>query len=288
MSQEQTITVRRPKLTLSGRIDPLFLTGQPELAYALMGISLVAPYAEAFLIRAMAKAKWMVTDPALREMLRLLNGQEGQHTRLHNRFNAATCGDIPEVAALQEEIARDYARLGATHRLEWQLAFTEGLEAATVAIARFLLDEQVLRDGDPGARDLFEWHCVEELEHRSVAFELNNHLGIGRAYRAVIGVHGQAHFIRWMLRAARLLLERDRATGREHGTRSQNRARLIALVSLIGRRFLPRLLATYAPWYAPDRTPMPASAEPVLRRIAGWDPLAELDATSTATLLAAA
>src|SRR5262249_45636133 len=152
-------------------LDPVVIEGCPEESYVLVGLSLLLPYLEPYLIRSMNVAKPHVTDPRLREELALFNGQEGQHYRQHMRFNEAIRREGFEgLAALEEERDGDYRRFTETRSLRWNLAYAEGFEAFTSAMARFAFEERTLDGVHPAVRDLYEWHLVEELEHRTVAF----------------------------------------------------------------------------------------------------------------------
>jgi len=262
------ITVRRVELSFPERIDPVLLEGQPELSYALVGLSLALPYVEPYLIQTMNKAKRLVTDPELRKAIALFNGQEGQHFRLHTRFNEAMRESCPEVAALEEELAEDYRRFITTRSLQWNLAYAEGFESFTSALACFFLEEQTLRTAQPAVRDLFEWHIVEELEHRCVAFDVYEHLCGDYAYRLAVGLYAQHHICRFVLRVARAMMAHDRTQGHDHGGPARSRARLRPFLARAARRLVPKVLETYLPGYTPHRLGMPAGAEVVLRRIA--------------------
>ena len=266
---EPTITIRRPALSFPARIDPMLLDGKPELSYGFVGLSLSLPYVEPYLIRTMTKAKRVVTDPKLLEAIALFNGQEGQHFRLHTRFNKAVRERCPALEALEEELAQDYKRFTATKSLEWNLAYAEGFEAFTAALAAFLLEDQTLAGADPAVRDLFEWHIVEELEHRYVAFDVYEHVCGSYASRLAVGLFAQWHLGRFIFRAARAMLEHDRQQGRDHGGKAASRSRLRPFLGRVARRLAPRVFATYLPRYTPHRIGMPAGAEAVLQRLAG-------------------
>src|ERR1043165_409582 len=107
---QPTITVRSPDFPFPTRIDPLVIKGKPELSYLFVAVSLSLPYLEPHLIRTMNEAKRHIQDPALLEQIRLLNAQEGQHVRLHTRFNKAVGQNFPELVALEEELAEDCRR----------------------------------------------------------------------------------------------------------------------------------------------------------------------------------
>ncbi len=83
------ITVRRMHFDFPDGIDPVVVEGQPEESYRLLGLSLLLPYLEPYLIRTMNEAKKRIDDPDLLKDLERFNAQEGQHYRQHRRLNEA-------------------------------------------------------------------------------------------------------------------------------------------------------------------------------------------------------
>ena len=280
MQTPQSITIRRPRLSFLARMNPVFVEGQPELSYVLLGLSLSLPYLEPFVIRTMKSSKLRVTDPALREAIDLLSAQEAQHVRLHTRFNKAVCEKFPELEALEQELAQDCQRFTETRSLEWRLAYVEGVEAFTVALAGFLFEEQLLRDAEPNVRDLFEWHILEELEHRSVAFDVHRHLNGSYLQRAAVGLYAQWHFCRFVIRATRAMLAHDLAHGRDHGGKVATRSRMRPLLAKVARGLVPKVLRSFSPRYSPHKIGMPPGIEGVVQRLADADAVAPLRSAS--------
>src|SRR5580704_7901401 len=107
-----TITVRRLSLAFPSGLDPeVVIEGSQEESFSIVGLYLLLPYLEPYLIRSMREARPHVTDPALRADLDAFNGQEGQHYRQHIRFNEAVrVKGIPGLEALEAQVADDYRR----------------------------------------------------------------------------------------------------------------------------------------------------------------------------------
>jgi predicted metal-dependent hydrolase len=242
------------------RIDPLLIENEPELSYAFVGLSFLLPYLEPYLIRTMRAARPRISDPVLLDQLDAFNGQEGQHYRQHRAFNAAIRrAGFPELERYEREVEGDYARFSRTRSLAWNLAFAEGFEAMTTASARFSL-EMGLSDMQPAARDLFGWHLVEELEHRTVAFEVYEHVCGSYVRRLRIGTYAQWHTLRFATRVALHLGRRRRDVFARCGgwpgwTRRQGR-----LLRDLGRGMLPKWARTFAPGYTPREIELPAAA----------------------------
>ena len=253
-SSEDAITVRRMAFPFPERIDPVVIEGCPEESYFFVGLSLLLPYLEPYLIRTLREAKKRVTDPALAADMDLFNAQEGQHYRQHIRFNEAVRPPgLEALKALEADLSADYHRFTETRSLRFNLAYAEGFEAFTTAVARFALEtRQFDRVSPDAARDLFRWHLVEELEHRTVAFDVYDHVCGGYLYRLAVGLFAQWHLNRFALRVSSALQGKDpEEFQKKYGGHREAWARLQPLLRLGARRFFPKVLATYLPWYTP-------------------------------------
>jgi len=255
------IPVRRMQFDFPEVLDPLIVVGDPEVSYSFIGISLLLPYLEPYLIRTMKAARPRVQDPALLADLDAFNGQEGQHYKQHRAFNAAIrAAGFPELEGLEREVEADYQRFTRENSLEWNLAFAEGFEALTTATARFSF-ERGIDEMIPVARDLFAWHLVEEFEHRTVAFEVYDHVCGSYGYRVRVGGYAQWHTIRFAARVSRQLSRSNPAAFERCGGWSGLAKRQATLLRDVARGLLPKLLRTYARGYTPREIAMPPLAQ---------------------------
>ncbi|MFT3773336.1 MAG: metal-dependent hydrolase [Minicystis sp.] len=261
------ITVRQMNFAFPEEMDAVFIPGEPEESYALVAFSLLLPHLEPYLIRTMKAAKARLTDPQLIADLGKFNAQEGQHYRQHRRFNEAIrARGFPGLAKLEEELAADYERFTNERPLAFNLAYAEGFEAFTTATARFALEQRMLDRMPPAARDLFAWHLVEELEHRTVAFDVYEQVSGKYGYRLRIGMFAQWHLLRFVVRASRYMFEADPGLLARYGGEKAHERRMERLNGLFVKHLLPKAVATYAPWYTPHRIEMPEEARSLARR----------------------
>lgn len=259
----EPITVRRLPFPLPDAIDAMLVEGQPEESFVNVALSLLLPYLEPYLIRSMRAARPHLSDPALAAAVELFIGQEGQHYRQHMRFNAALVTPGREaLRALEEELDRDYHRFTDTKSLRFNLAYAEGFEAYTMAVARFSFEVGMIERLAPVARDLYRWHLTEEVEHRTVAFDVYDQVFGGYFYRLVVGWFAQWHLNRFVFRAARAMADADRAGFRaKWGGLAAAWARTRPVLGLALRHLLPKIWATSMPWYTPHRIPMPPAVQ---------------------------
>jgi predicted metal-dependent hydrolase len=260
------ITVRLMDLPFPDDMDPIVVEGDPEQSCQLIAFSLLLPYLEPYLIRTMKKAKPRITDPALVEDLERFNAQEGQHFKQHMKFNAVIrARGFTKLESLERDLDADYRRFSENRPLRFNLAYAEGFEALTTATARFAFEEGF--DGmHPALADLFAWHLVEELEHRTVAFDVYDHLYGDYVYRLFVGLFAQWHMARFIARAAGVLIDADPTAVSRFGGRTALRARRRERLRRARSGLLPKVLRTYHPRYTPHEIPLPEGIEALQRR----------------------
>lgn len=169
------MTTTLPRETDFAGAQPRFWNGDdPARTIVLDAFSLMFPAAERFMLHAMQGVHDRLEDPALRRAVAGFVRQEASHARLHGAYNRALddrdfMGTIQETRNARFIAAMD-ARIGTRRRI----AASAGLEHFTTLIARRLLSDPALFAGaDARYRRLWLWHSAEEVEHRSVAFDVH-------------------------------------------------------------------------------------------------------------------
>jgi predicted metal-dependent hydrolase len=143
------------------------------------GMSIAFPVGEKFFIDAVRHYADRITDPALKADIQGFCGQEGFHRREHQRYNETLCAARGyDLDALEGTLTR---------RLNWaqknlspikKLAITVAIEHFTAVLAEILLRPgSILDNADPAMRALWRWHAAEEMEHKSVAFDVFRAVG---------------------------------------------------------------------------------------------------------------
>ena len=227
----------------------------PALARGL-GLSMTFPYIEPYLIRTMRGALEFATDEQLIQDVKQFIGQEEQHFRQHQKVNDVLRGLCPAYAELQvieDELASDYQRFTTMKSLRFNLAYAEGFESATCSVARQELTRP--EPGDTGIQRLLKWHGIEELEHRTVTFDLYHHLYGGYFYRLLVGMFAQYHYFKYVLRFAGYISQHSpsldqpkAAVARTSGQKIQEAKELFSLIG--------KLLKTHSPFYNPAKLQM--------------------------------
>ena len=152
------------------------------------GMSITFPVGEKFFIDSVRHYADQITDPDLKEDIRGFCGQEGFHRREHQTYNETLC------AARGYNLDKLEGAL--TKRLGWaqnnlppltNLAITVAIEHFTAVLAELLLrPKSILDNADPSMRDLWRWHAAEEMEHKSVAFDV--YMAVGGTAKLRIAV----------------------------------------------------------------------------------------------------
>lgn len=251
---DNAIVVRRMEIDFPDDIDPVCIEGEPERSYLTIALSLLLPYLEPYLIRTMKAAKKHVRDPALLDDLERFSAQEGQHYRQHKRFNdVIRTRGFPRLPEFEAELDADYRRFSERRSLRFNLAYAEGFEALTTATALFSFESGSMATMHPAVRELYSWHLIEELEHRTVAFEVYDHVCGSYPYRLVAGLYAQWHMARWIGRVARYMLDSDADALERHGGLAGRKQRQKMQAAAARKGLLPKLWRTYLPGYSPEK-----------------------------------
>jgi predicted metal-dependent hydrolase len=233
-------------------VDPVFIEGNPEQSFSIIAGSLLLPHLEPYLIRTMKAATKQVTDPKILDGLKGFAAQEGQHYRVHMKFNESIRrSGFPGLEALEQELSDDYHRFTKTKSLRFNLAYAEGFEALTMNAIKFIMEPNGLGDDLSPVMQMFEWHFVEELEHRTVAFDVYDHVCGGYFYRLFVGMWAQWHFLNWTRRVTAYMLKVSPAPKRIAAEKAALERTELEIAPGSVLRLLPKLLRIYLPSYTP-------------------------------------
>lgn len=172
-SERPPIRIRRPTFDVADDAPKYFYRGEKGVTALLYALSAVFPEGERMFIDSVQHYRDRIKDDALRQDVRAFAGQEAQHGRLHEAYNAyakARGFDVdPISASVKERNALLKKRLPPSSRL----ATTAALEHFTALLAEVLLGDPHFLDGvDRAHAELWRWHAAEEAEHKAVAFDV--------------------------------------------------------------------------------------------------------------------
>lgn len=139
----------------------------------LAAMSATFPEGEAEFIKSVRNFRDQTNDPELKAQIKGFIGQEAHHSLQHKRFNQALKQKGYDVPRLEGVFEKDllWSIKGRTDKQ--RLAFTVCVEHMTAVFAYDFLEHKERWAGlDKNIAELMHWHAVEELEHKSVAFDL--------------------------------------------------------------------------------------------------------------------
>lgn len=247
--------------------------GNPILTHFENAFSIMIPPGEKFFIDSVRHYERRVHDDEGRDLIRVFVRQEGLHSRAHDRFNASFAKFGIDVRSQQRYADRVFRRM--RRWLPWriQLGITVFAEHLTAVGAHTLLDDPEAADEmDPQMLEFWRWHAAEELEHKSVAFDLFAKVGGGYLTRMVAVLAAVSFLAVPMLRITRAMMNDD-----PHVPTRAERKRAAAVQRRILRRQAPMLLAYFRPgfhpweiddtamlqdWYRESTSSGPADAQP--------------------------
>jgi predicted metal-dependent hydrolase len=259
MTLATEMPIRRMNFEFPDDMDLVFIEGDPAMSYFFVGAWMMLPYLEPFLIRTVQAAAPLVTDPTLKEEMKRFCAQEGQHFRQHAKANEVVKrihASGPRLAELEAEVAAEFAAWSAEKPLKFNLAYAEGFESMTCAAARAQIEVDMFGYMKEPLRGLMYWHIMEEIEHRSVCFEVYEAVVGDYFYRTKMSRFFQKHYLGWCQRFAAVMIEADPEAVKAFDTPEWATMRK-ARMAKYQRAFVPRFLATYLPWYNPARVSLP-------------------------------
>ena len=169
-------------------------------------MSITFPLGEQFFINSVRHYRDRITDPKLKEEMQQFFSQEAVHLREHKRYNQLLCEQRGyDLEKLEGPLRRRMAWVKKNVPAREQLAGTAAVEHLTAVLAEKALgDHGLFTDADPAMVALWQWHAVEEMEHKAVAFDV---------YRAI---GGSEKMRRAAMRRSTLLLTWDILHGVRH------------------------------------------------------------------------
>ncbi|MDB4945365.1 MAG: hypothetical protein JWP97_4899 [Labilithrix sp.] len=203
---------RTPKIAFEG-VPKKWLAGSAAASHVANGVNLLFPAGERYFVRAVRHYLAQLDDAELAARVRGFFGQEGRHAQAHERFFEtlrAQGYDIDAILGPYEALA--YGRVEKMTSPELRLSVTVALEHFTALLAEDALTGGVLDEAHPALRQLLEWHAAEELEHKSVAFDVLAAVNPSYALRVLGMAMATALLGGFWIQATRALLAQDGLT----------------------------------------------------------------------------
>ena len=216
-------------------------------------LSATFPRGEAFFIEAV-KAHREGTDPRLEAEIRAFVRQEINHTREHIAFNRLAADHGYDIKAIDKRV-EELLAMTKDRPVIFNLATTMALEHYTAMMAaEFLANPAHFDRADPEVRAMWEWHAIEEIEHKGVAYDTWNHAtrdwSKAKRYklRTIMMLLVTYHFFRNRWTDSLELLAQDGITGWKA---KWGMLKYLLISPGVVRRIFPAWLAYFKPGFHP-------------------------------------
>lgn len=210
----RAIPVRAMGFPFDETIPRWWFHDTPIVTHLANGLNLLFPAGERFFIRSVKHYEDRITDPELKARIRGFYGQEGRHGHEHERYNRILEQqgyDIAPFLEWYEEVA--FGKLEPMAPPALRLSVTAALEHFTASMARKGLRGDFLTHAHPVMADLLRWHAAEEIEHKSVAYDVFMQVD-GRYWVRVVGLGAALGSLLYFWRkSAKHLFRLERARG---------------------------------------------------------------------------
>ncbi|HCH63104.1 MAG TPA: metal-dependent hydrolase [Deltaproteobacteria bacterium] len=172
-------------------------------------LHLLFPSGERFFVRSVRHFSKRLESPELKERVRGFVGQEAMHGREHERAFALLARDGIEVGSFLQSYESFLQWMEDRSSPLFNLAVTCALEHLTATLGANSFFDPMMEDAHPTMHDLMMWHAAEEIEHKSVAFDVYRSVGGGYAMRVVAMAFAYGFLMVWWRRGMVHLLEQD-------------------------------------------------------------------------------
>ena len=140
------------------------------------GLSATFPRGEAEFINSVKLFEDQITDPKLKAEVADFAAQEAHHSLQHKLVNKQFTSLGYRIEHIESEIDKKIAERVASWSNEKRLMRTVCAEHVTAVMAHHILEyPDVFNPSPESLKNLLQWHAIEEIEHKSVAFDVYMH-----------------------------------------------------------------------------------------------------------------
>ncbi len=139
----------------------------------MAGLSASFPAGEGEFLDSVKNYRDKISNPDLKIQVKGFIGQEAHHSRQHEYVNDELLRLGLRTDKVERTLKKDIAKLVKEQSHQFRLAYTVCSEHITAIMAEHALSEPAFLQGmEAPMKDLLLWHAVEEIEHKSVAFDV--------------------------------------------------------------------------------------------------------------------
>lgn len=182
--------IQRRKVRFEWDNVPLhWIPDDPFASHVINVLHLLLPTGERWFAASISRAKDDVDDPELREAIKPFIQQEAWHAWAHSMVLEHLNGQGIETKGYTDHLERMFSRVLGDHP-SWpaflqpwwtrrRIAAIAAIEHFTAVLGHWALETDAPEryGADPVMSDLLRWHGAEEVEHRSLVFDVHEAIG---------------------------------------------------------------------------------------------------------------
>ena len=203
--------MRQPEFDFNADIPRYWFNDNPVITHNFNGYNLMFPEFERFFVRSVLYFKNQITDEVLLEQIKGFTGQEIKHAQAHQDYFVVLERQgykIQKFLRLYKYYAK-FIETMASPKL--CLALTAASEHYTASIAGIVLSHPDITENiDPTMKKLVIWHSAEEVEHRSVAFDTMQSVGVSLSMRRMAFIMTSMDMLLWSTVSTVMFLWQDK------------------------------------------------------------------------------
>ena len=198
-----------------------WVPGDPFTTHMLNVFHLLLPVSERWFIQAITEAEPLVDDAKLQAAIKPFIQQESWHAWAHQMVLRHLAEQGVDTTPYTEKLEKWLSKLG-KQRPEWprvlqrvslyrRLAVIAALEPFNAALGAWFIQNRGLdyAGADQTMLDLLRWHGAEEIEHRSLVFDVYQNVCGNYALRVLTMLSTAPTFAFWWIAGMRFLMAND-------------------------------------------------------------------------------
>lgn len=187
--EDVSIQPRDPIFDLKAALATDWVDNDPFMTAVLNALSLSFPAGERNFIESIKHYERTIKDEKLLNEIRMFYKQEGIHSREHMKYNQLLCEQRGYDLKALEKVYIDHIKSVKNNpRVTplMMLASTVAAEHFTATLGEKVLEGEFLENVEGPMGDLWRWHSLEEIEHKSIAFDVYTEVGGTYGLRAAV------------------------------------------------------------------------------------------------------
>ena len=188
----------------------------PLITHGSNGLNLLFPEGERFFIRSVKHYMDRIEDPELLARIKGFFGQEGRHGREHERANEILERHGYDLSGFLRRSERwAFVFLEKRSPPILRLSTTVACEHFTATFAHNALTHEFVEGANPIMQKLMKWHACEEIEHKSVAFDVLREVDPRYSIRVLGLLIATSQLVGWWMLATKSLLDQEQLSPEE-------------------------------------------------------------------------